>query len=116
MEHFEGRVAVVTGAASGMGLAFAHRFADAGMKLVLADIEAGPLANAEAALRARGAEVLSMRVDVMSEADLQSLADRAFAAFGNVHVLCNNAGVAAPASCARDRGRSRSATGAGSSA
>ena len=96
MEQFEGRVAVVTGAASGMGLAFAHRFADAGMKLVLADIEPGPLANAEAAVRARGAEVLALQVDVRSEAQVQSLADRAFAVFGNVHVLCNNAGVAAP--------------------
>ena len=58
MKDFKGRVAVVTGAASGMGLAFSHKFAEEGMSVVLADIESEPLAMAEAALKARGGEVL----------------------------------------------------------
>jgi NAD(P)-dependent dehydrogenase (short-subunit alcohol dehydrogenase family) len=94
MIEFQGRVAVVTGAASGMGLAFANRFADAGMKLVLADVELAALARAHEALRARGAEAIAVEVDVMSEADVSRLADAAHDAFGKVHVLCNNAGVA----------------------
>ena len=93
MEEFAGKVAVVTGAASGIGLALATCFAAEGMKVVLADIEAGPLAEAEAALRATGASVLAMRVNVMNEAEIKGLADTAFGAWGAVHVLCNNAGV-----------------------
>ncbi len=95
MKEFRDRVAVVTGAASGMGLAFAHRFAEAGMKLVLADIEPAPLARAEAALRAKGADVLALRTDVGIEAEVTALADASFARFGHVHVVCNNAGVSA---------------------
>jgi NAD(P)-dependent dehydrogenase (short-subunit alcohol dehydrogenase family) len=94
VKDFKGKVAVVTGAASGMGLAFAHRFADEGMNVVLADIEAEPLAMAEAAITAKGAKALAVRTNVMSEDEVNRLADRAFAAFGNVHILCNNAGVA----------------------
>lgn len=94
MKDLAGKVAVVTGAASGMGLAFANRFADAGMHVVLADIESEPLAMAEAAIRAKGAKALAVRTNVLHEEDLQKLADSAFATFGNVHVLCNNAGVA----------------------
>ena len=94
MKDFAGKVAVVTGAASGMGLAFATRFAQEGMKVVLADIEAEPLAMAEAAIKAAGGSVLSVRTDVMKEDDIKRLADTAFGTFGNVHILCNNAGVA----------------------
>jgi NAD(P)-dependent dehydrogenase (short-subunit alcohol dehydrogenase family) len=101
MKEFEGRVAVVTGAASGMGLAFSHRFAAEGMSVVLADIESEPLAMAELALRAKGARVLAVRTDVMREEDVNRLADAAFATFGNVHILCNNAGVAATAATLR---------------
>ena len=101
MKDFQNRVAVVTGAASGMGLAFAHRFADEGMSVVLADIEAEPLAMAESALKAKGADVLAVRTDVSAEADINRLADAAFSTFGNVHVLCNNAGVAATAATLR---------------
>jgi NAD(P)-dependent dehydrogenase (short-subunit alcohol dehydrogenase family) len=103
VKDFEGRVAVVTGAASGMGLAFAHRFAEEGMKVVLADIESEPLAMAEAALKAKGGDVLALRTNVMSEDDIARLADQAFSQFGNVHVLCNNAGVAATAATLRSR-------------
>jgi NAD(P)-dependent dehydrogenase (short-subunit alcohol dehydrogenase family) len=101
MKDFAGRVAVVTGAASGMGLAFSHRFAEEGMKVVLADIESEPLAMAESALKAKGSSVLAVRTDVMSERDVNRLADAAFSTFGNVHILCNNAGVAATAATLR---------------
>jgi NAD(P)-dependent dehydrogenase (short-subunit alcohol dehydrogenase family) len=94
MKDFAGKVAVVTGAASGMGLAFATRFAQEGMKVVLADIEAEPLAMAEAAIKAKGGTALAIRTDLLHEKDIKRLADTAFATYGNVHILCNNAGVA----------------------
>jgi len=103
LKDFKNRVAVVTGAASGMGLAFAHRFAEEGMAVVAADIESEPLAMAEAALKAKGAKVLAVRTNVMSEDDVNTLADKAFATFGNVHIVCNNAGVAATAATLRSR-------------
>jgi NAD(P)-dependent dehydrogenase (short-subunit alcohol dehydrogenase family) len=93
MIEVSGEVAVVTGAASGIGLALAARFAQEGMKVVLADIEAGPLEGARAALAAQGATALAVRTDVSREEDVKRLADAAFDTFGNVHVLCNNAGV-----------------------
>src|SRR5512140_506887 len=94
MRELEGRVAVVTGAASGMGLAFAQRFATEGMSVVLADIESEPLAMAEASIREKGGKVLAVRTNVLEGKDIERLADAAFSTFGNVHVLCNNAGVA----------------------
>jgi len=103
LKDFAGKVAVVTGAASGMGLAFAHRFAQEGMNVVLADIESEPLAMAEAAVGAHGTKVLPMRTNVMSEADVSRLADAAFTRFGNVHIVCNNAGVTASAASLRSR-------------
>ncbi len=93
MDSFAGKVAVVTGAASGIGLALAHRFADEGMKVMLADIEEEPLAAAEAAIRAKGGTAIAVRTNVMAEAEIRRLADTAFATWGNVHVLCSNAGV-----------------------
>ncbi|HMO53157.1 MAG TPA: SDR family NAD(P)-dependent oxidoreductase [Tepidiformaceae bacterium] len=103
MKDFAAKVAVVTGAASGMGLAFAHKFADEGMKVVLADIESEPLSMAEAGIRAKGGEVLAVRTNVMHEDEINALADAAFERFGNVHILCNNAGVAATAASLRSR-------------
>lgn len=103
MKDFAGKVAVVTGAASGMGLAFSHKFADEGMKVVLADIESEPLSMAEAGLKAKGADVLSVKTDVMREEAVNALADAAFERFGNVHIVCNNAGVAATAATLRSR-------------
>ena len=92
----EGRVAVVTGAASGMGRAMADTFAAAGMKVVLADIEEAPLNDAAAEVRATGAEAIAVRTDVAKLGDIQALADAAVEAFGGVNVLCNNAGVGVP--------------------
>ena len=103
MQDVRDRVAVVTGAASGIGLATAHRFADSGMQLVLADVEADALAAAEAAIKAKGAHVLAVRTDVSSAEAVDQLADAAFNTFGNVHVLFNNAGVAATAATLRLR-------------
>jgi NAD(P)-dependent dehydrogenase (short-subunit alcohol dehydrogenase family) len=93
MEEFAGRVAVVTGAGSGMGKAFATRFAAEGMKVVAADIQEDALAATVAELTAAGYEVAGFRVDAAEAASVRQLADNAAACFGAVHVLCNNAGV-----------------------
>ncbi len=93
MDAFAGKVAVVTGAASGIGLGLALRCAEEGMKVVLADVEAAPLAEAEAAIRAKGAEVMAVRMDVSKDAEVRRLADSVFASWGTVHLLFNNAGV-----------------------
>jgi NAD(P)-dependent dehydrogenase (short-subunit alcohol dehydrogenase family) len=94
MNDLNNKVAVITGAASGLGLAMAHRFGAEGMRIVLADIERAPLELAEAALRAQGVEVVALVTDVSDAAQVDALADHAFERFGAVHVLCNNAGVA----------------------
>ena len=95
MRQFKGRVAVVTGAASGIGRAMAGRFAAEGMRVVLADVEQSALGRAVAELRGEGADVLGVRTDVSRAEDVQALADATIAEFGAVHVLCNNAGVGA---------------------
>ena len=87
-------VAVITGAANGIGRGLAERFAAEGMQVVLADIETEPLAKLEADLSAKGATVLAVRTDVSNPADVENLAARTLDAFGGVHILCNNAGVA----------------------
>jgi NAD(P)-dependent dehydrogenase (short-subunit alcohol dehydrogenase family) len=93
MRELRGRVAVVTGAASGIGHALARRFAAEGMKVVLADIEEVPLQQAAAELRAAGAEAIGVRTDVADPWSVLNLADATLSEFGAVHVLCNNAGV-----------------------
>ena len=94
MEDLNGKVAFVTGGASGIGFALAEAFANEGSKIVLADIEAEALKAAEGKLLASGAEVIGVQCDVASHASVASAADRAVEAFGKVHILCNNAGVA----------------------
>lgn len=93
MQNLEGRVAVVTGAASGIGRGMAERWCAEGMKVVLADIEAEALATAERELRAGGAEVVSVVTDVSSAESMDALAQASLDAFGAVHLVCNNAGV-----------------------
>jgi|TARA_Y100000768_G_scaffold51136_1_gene33471 NAD(P)-dependent dehydrogenase (short-subunit alcohol dehydrogenase family) len=89
----DGKVAVVTGAASGMGLAMARTFANAGMKVVLADIEETALDGAVNELSGDGHSAIGVRTDVSKLDEVQSLADATLKEFGAVHVLCNNAGV-----------------------
>jgi NAD(P)-dependent dehydrogenase (short-subunit alcohol dehydrogenase family) len=91
-----GRIAVVTGAASGIGLGLAERFAAEGMRVVLADVEEPALTEAAAKLTAKCATVLPVRTDVANPAEVEALRDEAVRAFGAVHVLCNNAGVGGP--------------------
>jgi NAD(P)-dependent dehydrogenase (short-subunit alcohol dehydrogenase family) len=95
MFEFEGRVAVITGAASGFGRAFAEKGATLGMKLVLADIDPAALAQTVDALRAAGAEAIGVATDVAEPAQVEALAAAALEAFGKVHLLFNNAGVGA---------------------
>ena len=89
------RTAVVTGAASGIGLALTERLLDEGMSVVMADVEADRLATAAAGLADRGARVRAVTVDVADPAQVEALRDESLAAFGAVHLLANNAGVAA---------------------
>jgi NAD(P)-dependent dehydrogenase (short-subunit alcohol dehydrogenase family) len=93
MQEFSGKVAVVTGAGSGMGRAFAGRFAAEGMRVVLGDIEQAALDRAVGELRAEGHDALGVVTDVSSADSVRALADAALAAYGAVHVVCNNAGV-----------------------
>ena len=93
MEELTGRVAVITGAASGLGRAMAVRMAAEGMRVVLADIEPDPLDAVEQELTDGGTEVVTEVVDVSRSEDIDRLASTAFDRFGAVHVLCNNAGV-----------------------
>ena len=95
MQDFQGKVAVVTGAASGIGRALAGKSAQEGMKVVLADVEENALKQAEAELRASGADVLAVQTDVSKAADVEALAQKAFDTYGAVHLLFNNAGVGA---------------------
>jgi NAD(P)-dependent dehydrogenase (short-subunit alcohol dehydrogenase family) len=95
MKEFHGKVAVITGAASGIGRAIAERCVGAGMKTVLADIDEPILARAETELKALGGTVLAVTTDVSKRSDVELLARQAFDAFGQVHLLFNNAGVGA---------------------
>ena len=93
MQDLAGRVAVITGAASGIGAAMAWRFARAGMKIVAADVDEAMLAAVCKELVDAGHTAIRMRTDVSSAADVEALAERAYEIFGGVHLLCNNAGV-----------------------
>ncbi|CAN5564734.1 SDR family NAD(P)-dependent oxidoreductase [soil metagenome] len=93
MEEFEGKVAVVTGAASGIGRALADAFAAQGMRLVLADIEAAPREVGAEEFRSAGTEVFPIVADVANAAQVDSIGQAAMDVFGGLHVACNNAGV-----------------------
>jgi NAD(P)-dependent dehydrogenase (short-subunit alcohol dehydrogenase family) len=93
LESFQGRAAVITGAASGIGLAMARKFAGSGMHLVIADIDEAALRAVARELAATGVQVTPVVTDVSSSEDVEALADTAFATYGEVAVLCNNAGV-----------------------
>lgn len=94
MKDFSGRVAVVTGAAEGIGRAIAEEAAARGMKLILADIDGARLEATTAELRSNGADADGLRVDVSKPGEVDDLADYACSRFGHVHVLVANAGVA----------------------
>lgn len=97
MDLLPGDVAVVTGAASGVGFALADRFARSGLHIVAADVDASALDEAASALRAHGTEILTHPVDVRDEAQVDGLAAATVERFGAVHVVCNNAGVSSRA-------------------
>jgi NAD(P)-dependent dehydrogenase (short-subunit alcohol dehydrogenase family) len=94
MRELAGKTAFVTGGASGIGLALGRAFAQAGMKVMLADIEADALPAAVESLRDIGTDVRGVTCDVADAASVKRAAEASYAAFGNVHVVCNNAGVA----------------------
>ncbi|AMP01668.1 short chain dehydrogenase family protein [Collimonas arenae] len=94
MKNLQGKVAVITGGAEGIGKGIAVRAAAEGMKLVLADINAAKLETTVAEFKAQGIEVIGVPTDVANEEQVNALAAKAFAQFGNVHLLVNNAGVA----------------------
>jgi NAD(P)-dependent dehydrogenase (short-subunit alcohol dehydrogenase family) len=94
MRELQGKTAFVTGGASGIGLALGRAFAEAGMRVMLADIEADALAAAVDRLRGIGPEIRGVICDVADPASVARAAQDTFQAFGNVHVVCNNAGVA----------------------
>ena len=93
MEHLQGKVAVITGGASGIGKAVAAKAAAEGMKVVIGDIEEGALKEAERDLAADGTDVLAVVTDVSDAASVRALRDRALDRFGAVHLVHNNAGV-----------------------
>jgi NAD(P)-dependent dehydrogenase (short-subunit alcohol dehydrogenase family) len=93
MEHLEGRTAVVTGAASGIGLAVAEAFGAAGMRVVMADVDEGNLRSHAARLDGQGAEVLALTADVRDPDAVERVGAAAVEHFGNLHVAVNNAGI-----------------------
>lgn len=96
MQDMDGRVAVITGGASGIGLGMARAFAGAGMKLVIADLDDQAMDAAAIELSSSGAEVITSRCDVSDHDQVSALAATALDRFGKVNVLCNNAGVGIP--------------------
>lgn len=97
-----GNVAVITGGASGIGLALAERFIGEGMRVVLADIDAPKLRDVEARLSENGADVAAIICDTASEAAVAELAEFSIDRFGAAHVVCNNAGIAGVGDAWRD--------------
>ena len=96
MEDLKGKVAVITGGASGIGKSLAERFVAEEMRVVVADVEAGALDATVAELQSAGGDVTGVVTDVTSFESVDALAEAAYAAYGAVNVLCNNAGVGPP--------------------
>lgn len=96
MKEFKDKVAVITGGASGIGRAIAERCATEGINIILADIEENALATAKSELEAIGASVLAVQTDVSKAEDIETLANKTIDAYGEVHLLFNNAGVGTP--------------------
>jgi NAD(P)-dependent dehydrogenase (short-subunit alcohol dehydrogenase family) len=99
-DPFRERVAVVTGGASGLGLAMARAMAGRGARLVLADVDEAALAAARREFEQAGAPVLTVPTDVTDRGSVDALADASFSHFGAAHVVCNNAGIAVMGSVA----------------
>ena len=95
MKEFEGKTAVITGAASGIGKAMAERFAQEKMQVVLADIEEEALEKTVENLRQYQHRVIGIKTDVLVEESINELFSKATAEYGNIHILCNNAGIGA---------------------
>lgn len=93
MKDFEDKVAVITGAASGIGQAIAEKCVQEGMRVVIADVEVKALSRTEEYLKEDGAQVLSVVTDVSKISDIERLAEKTLDHFGAIHLLCNNAGV-----------------------
>jgi NAD(P)-dependent dehydrogenase (short-subunit alcohol dehydrogenase family) len=93
MDSLRDKVAVVTGGASGIGRELCLGFARAGARVVVADVDQAGMEETAAGVRQAGSEAIGVRTDVSRLGDVETLADRAFAQWGAVHVLCNNAGV-----------------------
>ena len=96
MQELNGKTAVITGGASGIGLGMARAFAGAGMKLVLADLDDSARDAAVTAFRSAGTEAVGMHCDVSVHEQVQALAALATETYGGVHILCNNAGIGIP--------------------
>jgi NAD(P)-dependent dehydrogenase (short-subunit alcohol dehydrogenase family) len=97
MRQLRDRVAVVTGGAGGLGRALGRRFAQEGMQVVIADVQAGPLEATVNELRDEGLEITGVQTDVTKYDEVERLRDAALATYGAVHVVCNNAGIGAGA-------------------
>tara|TARA_B100001123_G_scaffold140259_1_gene163004 strand:+ start:259 stop:1134 length:876 start_codon:yes stop_codon:yes gene_type:complete len=95
MKHFEGKTAVVTGAASGIGFGLAQRFAEENMQVVMADLEQTALEDAVEKLEKQQHRVVGIPADVLIQESVDELYSKSRETFGNIHVLCNNAGIAA---------------------
>ena len=95
MKHFEGKTAVVTGAASGIGFGLAQRFAEENMQVVMADLEQTALEDAVEKLEKQQHRVVGIPADVLIQESVNELYSKSRETFGNIHVLCNNAGIAA---------------------